>query len=144
VSVCGKHAAYLRIYNPACIYLANKSDICPQLAEYVEFLEVFLLRDSGVDSLCCLLQVFGVKRLKSVGFWFCKVDCVQMWRKIFSSLSQINHQKGYSLTDFAKNLNATETTKALTRKSDKSYMNQICNQLDYKKDLKGTLSPISR
>jgi len=138
VSVCGKYAAYLRLYNPACVYLAKKSDICLQLAEHVEFLEVFLLRGSGVDSLCCLLQVFGVKRLKSVGFWFCKVDCVQMWRRIFSSLSQTNHQKGCSLTDLAKNLNATATTKVLTRKSDKSYMNQICNQLDYKKDLNTT------
>ena len=134
VSVCKKYATYLKLYNPAIVYLAKNWEICLQLAEYIEFLEVFHLRDNGVDSLCCLLQKFASKRLKSVGFWFCKVNSVQMWRSIVSSLSPINHQPNVRLTDLKKNTTAiTHTTDILAKKSDKSDLNLACKlQLDQK------------
>ena len=139
VSVCGKYASYLRLYSPACIYLAKNWDICLQLSEYVEFLEVFLLRDKGVESLCLLLQVFASKRLKSVGFCFCKVNNIQMWGRIIGSLSQINHQKVCDTrTDLAKGISVAQNTEASTRESDKSHMNQVCNQLDHEQDSKTT------
>ena len=93
MSICGKYASYLRLYNSACILMAEKWDICQQLAEYVEFLEVFILRDNGVDALCHLLQVLHSKQLKSVGFCFCKVSSVQMWNKIIDSLSKESYQR---------------------------------------------------
>lgn len=116
------------------MYLARNWEICLQLAEYIEFLEVFHLRDNGVDSLCCLLQKFVSKRLKSVGFWFCKVNSVQMWRSIVSSLSPINHQPNVRLTDLKKNTTAiTYTTDKLAKKSSKSDLNLACKlQLDQK------------
>ena len=72
--------------------MAENWDICQQLAEYIEFLEVFILRDNGVDPLC-RLQVLSSKRLKSVGFCFCKVSSIQMWDKIIDSLSKGSSQK---------------------------------------------------
>ena len=116
------------------MYLTRNWEICLQLAEYIEFLEVFHLRDNGVDSLCCLLQKFASKRLKSVGFWFCKVNSVQMWRSIISSLSPINHQPNVRLTDLKKNTTAiTHTADKLAKKSDKSDLNLACKlQLDQK------------
>ena len=92
MSICGKYASYLRLYNSACILMAENWDICQQLAEYIEFLEVFILRDNGVDPLCHLLQVLSSKRLKFVGFCFCKVSSVQMWNKIIDSLSKGGYQ----------------------------------------------------
>ena len=63
MSICGKYASYLRLYNSACILMAENWDVCQQLVEYIEFLEVFILRDNGVDPLCHLLQVLSSKRL---------------------------------------------------------------------------------
>ena len=70
--------------------MAENWDICQQLAEYIEILEVFIL--NGVDPLCHL-QVLSSKRLKSVGFCFCKVSSIQMWDKIIDSLSKGSYQK---------------------------------------------------
>ena len=89
ISACARYAAYLRLYNPSIIYLAKNLDIVQQLAECVEFLEIFMLRNNGVEPLCHLLQVFISKRLKSIRFCFCKVNSVELWSKIYCSLLPI-------------------------------------------------------
>ena len=89
------------MYNPSIIYLAKNWDIVQQLAECVEFLEIFLLRNNGVEPLCHLLQVFISKRLKSIGFCFCKVNSVELWSKIYCSLLPVP-ENGCSITDLDK------------------------------------------
>ena len=101
ISVCARYAAYLRLYNPSIIYLAKNWDIVQQLAECVEFLEIFLLRNNGVEPLCHLLQAFISKGLKSIGFCFCKVNSVELWSKIYCSLLPVQ-ENGCSITDFDK------------------------------------------
>lgn len=101
ISVCARYAAYLRLYNPSIIYLAKNWDIVEQLAECVEFLEIFMLRNNGVEPLCHLLKVFISKRLKSIGFCFCKVDSVELWSKIFCSLLPLQ-ENGCNITDIGK------------------------------------------
>lgn len=147
-SICRRYATYLRLYNSACIFLAENSDIFLQLAEYIEFLEVFILRDNGVNPLCCLLQVLTSKRLKSVGFCFCKVSSLQMWNKIFNSLSKRSHQ--VKATDIhaqeKKTIDSTQTTtcEVLTSKGiittckSNSFVDseQTCNQLNCEQDIK--------
>ena len=98
ISACARYAAYLRLYNPSIIYLAKNWDIVQQLAEFVEFLEIFMLRNNGVEALCHLLQVFISKRLKSTGFCFCKVNSVELWSKIYGSLLPIQ-EYGCNITD---------------------------------------------
>ena len=101
ISACARYAAYLRLYNPSIIYLAKNWDIVEQLAECVEFLEIFMLRNNGVEPLCHLLQVFISKRLKSVGFCFCKVNSVELWSKIYCSLLPLQ-ENGCNITDIGK------------------------------------------
>ena len=101
ISACARYAAYLRLYNPSIIYLAKNWDIVEQLAECVEFLEIFMLRNNGVEPLCHLLQVFISKRLKSIGFCFCKVNSVELWSKIFCSLLPLQ-ENGCNITDIEK------------------------------------------
>ena len=101
ISACARYAAYLRIYNPSIIYLAKNWDIVEQLAECVEFLEIFMLRNNGVEPLCHLLQVFISKRLKSIGFCFCKVNSVELWSKIFCSLLPLQ-ENGCNIADIEK------------------------------------------
>ena len=101
ISACARYAAYLRLYNPSIIYLAKNWDIVQQLAECVEFLEIFMLRNNGVEPLCHLLQVFISKRLKSVGFCFCKVNSVELWSKIYCSLMPLQ-ENGCNITDIEK------------------------------------------
>ena len=91
-SVCGKYVAYLRLYNQACIFLAENLDIFLKFADYVEFLEIFLLRDNGVPSICFLLEILVSKSLKSVGFSFCKVNSIQEWSNILGLLSRSTSQ----------------------------------------------------
>ena len=110
VSICGKYASYLRLYNSACILMAENWDIFQQLAEYIEFLEIFILRDNGVHPLCCLLQVLASKQLKSVGFCFCKVSSVQMWEKIIDSLSKRSYQKNVTEQEEKHMIAITQTT----------------------------------
>ena len=101
ISACARYAAYLRLYNPSIIYLAKNWDIVQQLAECVEFLEIFMLRNNGVEPLCHLLQVFISKRLKSIGFCFCKVNSVELWSNIFCSLLPLQ-ENGCNITDIEK------------------------------------------
>ena len=101
ISACARYAAYLRLYNPSIIYLAKNWDIVQQLAECVEFLEIFMLRNNGVEPLCHLLQVFISKRLKSIGFCFCKVNSVELWSKIFCSLLPLQ-ENGCNSTEIEK------------------------------------------
>ena len=101
ISACARYAAYLRLYNPSIIYLAKNWDIVEQLAECVEFLEIFMLRNNGVEPLCHLLQVFISKRLKSIGFCFCKVNSVELWSKIYCSLLPLQ-ENGCNITDIEK------------------------------------------
>lgn len=143
VSTCGKYASYLRLYNSACILMAENWDIWQQLAEYIEFLEVFILRDNGVDPLCYLLQVLASKRLKSVGFCFCKVSSIQMWDKIIDSLSKGSYQK--NVTDVAEKhmIASTQTTtcagEVLTKRGiskSNEFVKQTLNQLNYEQEEK--------
>ena len=131
MSVCGRYAAYLRLYNPACIFLAKNWDIFLQLAEFVEFLEVFLLRDNGVDSLCQLLQAFASKGLKSVGFCFCKVSSVHLWNRIIASLSQVHvsHQNSSSIyIGVEKNQTVVKKIKVSSENDDnRPHVNQTCS-----------------
>lgn len=87
VAICGRYATYLRLYNSAVILLIDNLNLCLKLVDYVEFLEVFLLRNNGVNQLCHLLQLLTSRRLKSVGFCFSKVSGVELWSRIFDSLS---------------------------------------------------------
>ena len=143
VSICGKYASYLRLYNSACILMAENWDICQQLAEYIEFLEVFILRDNGVDPLCHLLQVLSSKRLKSVAFCFCKVSSVQMWDKIIDSLSKGSYQKNVidkeekrMIASFQKIACANEvlTTGGIDEANE--FVKPTLNQLNYEKEEK--------
>ncbi|KAJ7382669.1 hypothetical protein OS493_033727 [Desmophyllum pertusum] len=148
VSVCGRYATYLRLYNSACVLLAENLDIFLRLAEHIEFLEVFLLRDNGVSPLCHLLQVLTTKRLKSVGFCFCKVSDVQMWSRIIHSLSKRSQEK-YGVIGInaeaenviactpAQTTTGTCTCDLLTQGGNaKSYDfgKQTCNQLNHEQD----------
>ena len=81
--------------------MAKNWDIVEQLAECVEFLEIFMLRNNGVEPLCHLLQVFISKRLKSIGFCFCKVNSVELWSKIYCSLLPLQ-ENGCNITDIGK------------------------------------------
>ena len=123
--------------------MAENWDIWQQLAEHIEFLEVFILRDNGVDPLCHLLQVLASKRLKSVGFCFCKVSSVQLWDKIIDSLSKGSYQK--SVTDIEEKhmIASTQTTMCagevlITRGINKSneFGKQTLNQLNYEQEEK--------
>lgn len=87
VAICGRYATYLRLYNSAVILLIDNLNLCLKLVDYVEYLEVFLLRNNGVNQLCHLLQLLTSRRLKSVGFCFSKVSGVELWSRIFDSLS---------------------------------------------------------
>jgi len=78
----GKYATYLRLHNSALNYLASHLDIFHQFASHVEFLEVYHLRENGVDSMCSLLQILLAKNLKSVGMCFPKVRDINQWNKI--------------------------------------------------------------
>ena len=60
-----------------------------------------MLRNNGVEPLCHLLQVFISKRLKSVGFCFCKVNSVELWSKIYCSLMPLQ-ENGCNITDIEK------------------------------------------
>ena len=121
--------------------LVENMDLCLQLAEYIEFLEVFLLRDNGVNPLCNLLQLLTSKRLKSVGFCFCKVSSVQLWGRITDSLSTKSHQ--YQADKEEDNLATSSPTtnfKALREKSI-FFVENTCNQLNCEQEktaLKGT------
>ena len=126
--------------------MAENWDICQQLAEYIEVLEVFILRDNGVDPLCHLLQVLASKRLKSVGFCFCKVSSVQMWDKIIDSLSKGNYQKNVTDKEEKRMIVSTETTACAgeiltTGRMDKSneFVKQTLNQLNYEQEEKSYL-----
>ncbi|XP_068699210.1 uncharacterized protein [Montipora foliosa] len=136
ISVCGKYATYLRLYNGACIYLAKHWEICQQVAEHVEFLEVFMLRDNGEGALCYLLRAFGAKNLKSVSFSFCRVDSLQIWQNIFSSLLPTNSQTRDCLTCVGKNTeNACSVeleNETSIRETDKTDMNIMHQQWDHK------------
>ena len=142
VSICGRYATYLRLYNPACIFLAENLDIFLQLAEYIEFLEVFILRDNGAYPLCHLLQVLTSKRLKSVGFCFCKVSSLQIWNRIINSMSQRSLQKNDIITDLeGQNLVASACTTtsniftiASKTKTNNSVAEQTCNQYNHEQD----------
>ena len=101
ISACARYAAYLRLYNASIICLAKNWDIVEQLAECVEFLEIFMLRNNGVEPLCRLLQVFISKRLKSIGFCFCKVNSAELWSKIYGSLLPIQ-ENGCNITDIER------------------------------------------
>lgn len=118
--------------------MAENWDVCQQLVEYIEFLEVFILRDNGVDPLCHLLQVLSSKRLKSVGFCFCKVSSVQMWNKLIDSLSKGSYQK--NVTDKEEKRMIASTGKAaragevLTSggiNKSNEFVKQNLNQLNY-------------
>lgn len=78
----GKYATYLRLHNSALTYLASHLNIFQQFASHVEFLEVYHLRENGVDSMCSLLQILLSKNLKSVGMCFPKVRDINQWNKI--------------------------------------------------------------
>lgn len=78
----GKYATYLRLHNSALNYLATHLDIFQQFASYVEFLEIYHLRENGVDAMCSLLQILLAKNLKSVGMCFPKVRDISQWNKI--------------------------------------------------------------
>ena len=143
MSICGRYASYLRLYNSACIFLAENLDIWLQLAEYLEFLEVFILRDNGVNPLCHLLQVLTSKRLKSLGFCFCKVSSVQMWNRIINSLSKPSHQKNATdIHEEEKNMiSSTQkttcdifTSKGITKSND--FVKQTCDQMNCAQDIK--------
>lgn len=143
MSICGKYASYLRLYNSACILMAENWDVCQQLVEYIEFLEVFILRDNGVDPLCHLLQVLSSKRLKSVGFCFCKVSSIQMWNKLIDSLSKGSYQK--NVTDKEEKCMIASTGKAahggevLTSggiNKSNEFVKQNLNQLNYEQEEK--------
>lgn len=143
MSICGKYASYLRLYNSACIFLAENWDICQQLTEYVEFLEVFILRDNGVHPLCHLLQVLASKRLKSVGFCFCKVSSVQMWNKIIDSLSKRSYQKNVTDIEEKHMIASTQTatcayevmtTGGIVKSNE--FVNQTFNQSNHEQDEK--------
>ena len=110
--------------------LIENMDLCLQLAEYIEFLEVFLLRDNGVIPLCNLLQLLTSGRLKSVGFCFCKVSSVQLWGRITDSLSTKSHQ--YQADKEEDNLATSSPRtnfKALREKSI-FFVEDTCNQLN--------------
>ncbi|XP_074626351.1 uncharacterized protein LOC141884465 isoform X2 [Acropora palmata] len=136
ISICGKYATYLRLYNRACIYLAKNWEICQQLAKHVEFLEIFLLRDCGADALCCLLQGFVAKNLKSVSFSFCKVDNLQIWSKILRSLSPLNAKTSAHTSHLYVNSGIEQKSESLTKKIDKSNKDAICHQQDHKQGAK--------
>lgn len=157
VSVCGRYATYLRLYNSACVLLAENLDIFLRLAEHIEFLEVFLLRDNGVSPLCHLLQVLTTKRLKSVGFCFCKVSDVQMWSRIIHSLSKRSQEK-YGVIDInakaeniiactpAQTTTGTCTCDVLTQGGNATsydFGKQTCNQLNHEQDRESTSSESS-
>lgn len=78
----GKYAVYLRLHNSALNYLATHLDIFQQFASHVEFLEIFHLRENGVDAMCSLLQILLAKNLKSVGICYNKVRDITQWNKI--------------------------------------------------------------
>lgn len=129
ISICGKYATYLRLYNRACINLAKNLEICQQLAKHVEFLEIFLLRDSGADALCCLLQGFVAKNLKSVSFSFCKVDNLQIWSKILRSLSPLKAKTSAHTSHLY-------VKSGIEQKIDIANKDAICHQQDHKQDAK--------
>lgn len=78
----GKYATYLRLHNSALTYLATHLDIFQEFASHVEFLEIYHLRENGVDAMCSLLQILLAKNLKSVGMCFPKVRDINLWSKI--------------------------------------------------------------
>lgn len=145
VATCGKYASYLRLYNSACILMAENSDIWQQLAEHIEFLEIFILRDNGVAPLCHLLQGLASKRLKSVGFCFCKVSSTQLWDKIIDSLSKGSYmyQKKVSNIEEKNMIASTQTTICVgevltTRGISKSneFVEGTFNQLNFEQEEK--------
>ena len=123
--------------------MAENWDICQQLAEYIEFLEVFILRDNGVDPLCHLLQVLSSKRLKSVGFFFCKVSSVQMWDKIIDSLSKGSYQKNVIDKEEKRMIASTQKTACAGEvwtaggiDEANEFVKQTLNQLNYEQEEK--------
>ncbi|XP_031553156.1 uncharacterized protein LOC116290294 [Actinia tenebrosa] len=78
----GKYATYLRLHNSALTYLSTHLDIFQEFASHVEFLEIYHLRENGVDAMCSLLQILLAKNLKSVGMCFPKVRDINLWSKI--------------------------------------------------------------
>ena len=124
------------MHNRACIYLAKNWKICQQLAKHVEFLEIFLLRDNGADALCCLLQGFAAKNLKSVSFSFCKVDNLQIWSKIIRSLSPLSAKTSAPMSHLYVDSEIEQKRESLTKKIDKSNKDVMCHQKDHKQDAK--------
>ena len=95
-----------------------------------------MLRDNGASALFCLLRAFGAKNLKSVSFSFCRVDSLQIWHNIFSSLLPTNSQTRDCLTCVGRN---TENACSVVLKNENSIreteetdMNIMPQQLDHK------------
>lgn len=133
VALCGRYATYLRLYNSAVILLFENLDLCFKLVDYIEFLEVFLLRNNGVNQLCHLLQLLTSRRLKSVGFCFSKVSGAELWDRIFDSLStkglpnQTYEEEDNFISTCTCTSSPTSKHKALIGESKLS-AEQTCNQ----------------
>lgn len=49
VVICGRYVIYLRFYNLVVILLIDNLNFCLKFVDYVEFFEVFFLRNNGVN-----------------------------------------------------------------------------------------------